>query len=130
MSTWDTSVDPDAFNAFEAAGWETRAEDYHRHLGAMTAPVIEPLLDAAAVGHGTRILDVATVCYRHRLAGAGELWEAHLLGAVRFGAMLRGQPEPTRARIRDAFDRLVQEHAVDGGAELPVSVKLAAGRRP
>lgn len=278
MSTWDTSVDPDAFNAFEAAGWEARAEDYHRHLGAMTAPVIEPLLDAAAVGHGTRVLDVATgpgyaaaaaavrgarvvgvdvagamvslarrlrpelefrqadaerlpfgdgefdavvgnfliphvgrpervatqlarvlapggrlalstwdapprgrlvgvladavrqagaappadlppgpplfrfadeaefarllagagleevevrtVTYRQRVAGAEQLWEAFLHGAVRVGAMVRGQPEPTRARIRAAFDRLVGEHAVDGGVELPVSVKLAAGRKP
>jgi SAM-dependent methyltransferase len=64
------------------------------------------------------------------LAGAGELWEGYLLGAVRIGAMVRGQPEGTQARIRAAFDRLVNEHAVDGGAELPVSVKLAAGRRP
>jgi SAM-dependent methyltransferase len=60
MSTAGTNVDPDAFNAFEAAGWEARAEDYHRHLGSMTAPVIEPLLDAAGVDRGTRVLDVAT----------------------------------------------------------------------
>jgi hypothetical protein len=45
--------------------------------------------------------------------------------------MVRGQPEPMQARIRAAFDRLVNEHAVDGGgAELPVSAKLAAGRKP
>jgi hypothetical protein len=44
--------------------------------------------------------------------------------------MVRGQPEPVRARIRAAFDRLVGERAVDGAVELPVSVKLAAGRKP
>jgi 2-polyprenyl-3-methyl-5-hydroxy-6-metoxy-1,4-benzoquinol methylase len=55
-----TGIDSDAFNAFEAAGWEARAESYHRHLGAMTAPVIEPLLDAAGVARGRRVLDVAT----------------------------------------------------------------------
>ena len=278
MSTADEAVDADAFNRFEAAGWEARAERYHRHLGAMTAPVIGPLLDAAGVAPGRRILDVATgpgyaaaaaavrgasvvgvdvaaamvalarrlrpelefrqadaerlpfgdgefdavvanflvphlgrperaaaelarvlapggrlalstwdvpargrlvgvlvdavrqagasppaglppgpplfrfaddaefarllagagleevevrtVTYRHRVAGAGQLWEGYLRGAVRIGAMVRGQPQPVRARIRAAFDRLVDEHATDGGVELPVSVKLAAGRKP
>jgi SAM-dependent methyltransferase len=278
MTTADNGIDADAFNAFEAAGWEARAEDYHRHLGAMTAPVIEPLLDAAGVERGRRVLDVATgpgdaaaagavrgasvvgvdfaaamvalarrlrpeldfrqadaerlpfgdgdfdavvanfliphvgrpkrvaaelarvlapggrlalstwdvpsrgrlvgvladavrqagaapppdlppgpplfrfadevefarlltgagleevevrtVTYRHRIAGAGELWEGFLRGAVRIGAMVRGQPAPTLARIRAAFDRLVGEHATDGAVELPVSVKLAAGRKP
>jgi SAM-dependent methyltransferase len=272
-----TDIDADAFNAFEAAGWEARAERYHRHLGAMTAPVIEPLLDAAGVARGRRVLDVATgpgdaaaacavrgasvvgvdvagamvalarrlrpelefrqadaerlpfgdgefdavvanflilhvgrpervaaelarvlapsgrlalstwdvpsrgrlvgvladavrqagaappadlppgpplfrfadeaefarlltgagleevevrtVSYRHRVAGAGELWEGYLNGAVRIGAMVRGQTGPMQARIRAAFDRLVDEHATDGGVELPVSVKLAAGRK-
>ena len=50
MST-DT-VDPDAFNAFEAAGWDERADGYHRFFGAITTRVIEPLLDAAEVGRG------------------------------------------------------------------------------
>jgi SAM-dependent methyltransferase len=278
MSTADEVIDADAFNRFEAAGWEARAERYHRHLGAMTAPVIEPLLDAAGVAPGRRVLDVATgpgyaaaacavrgasvvgvdvagamvalarrlrpeldfrqadaeklpfgdgefdavianflvphvgrpervaaelarvlapggrlalstwdvpsrgrlvgvladavhqagaappadlppgpplfrfadeaefsrllagagleevevrtVTYRQRVAGAEQLWEAFLHGAVRIGAMVRGQPEPVRARIRAAFDRLVEEHATDGGVELPVSVKLATGRKP
>jgi len=278
MSTADTNIDADAFNAFEAAGWEARAESYHRHLGAMTSPVIEPLLDAAGVDRATRVLDVATgpgyaaaswavrgasvigvdvagamvslarrlrpeiefrqadaerlpfgdgefdavvanfliphvgrpervaaelarvlasggrlalstwdvpsrgrlvgvladavrqagapppadlppgpplfrfadeaefarlltgagldqvevrtVSYRHHVAGAGELWQGFLRGAVRIGAMVRGQTEPMQARIRAAFDHLVDEHAVDGGVELPVSVKLASGRQP
>ena len=75
-------------------------------------------------------MEVQTVSYRHRVAGAGELWEGYLRGAVRIGAMVRGQTEPTQARIRAAFDELVGEHAVDGGVELPVSVKVAAGRKP
>jgi hypothetical protein len=81
-------------------------------------------------GAGLEEVEVRTVTYRQRVAGAEQLWEAFLHGAVRVGAMVRGQPEPTRARIRAAFDRLVGEHAVDGGVELPVSVKLAAGRKP
>lgn len=55
-----TQIDPDAFNAFEAAGWEERAPTYHRSLLPITRQVIEPLLDTAAVGPGMRVLDVAS----------------------------------------------------------------------
>jgi SAM-dependent methyltransferase len=54
------AIDPDAFNAFEAAAWEQRAGAYDRFFGAITARLVEPLLDAAAVQAGTRVLDVAT----------------------------------------------------------------------
>ena len=54
------SVDPDAFDAFEAAGWEEKAAAYERVFGDIAGRVVEPLLDAAAVGVGTRVLDVAT----------------------------------------------------------------------
>lgn len=53
-------VDPDAFDAFEAKGWEERARGYAERLMGVTAHPIEPLLDAARVGPGTRVLDVAT----------------------------------------------------------------------
>ena len=53
-------IDPDAFNAFEAAGWEERATGYHRAFGPLTSRVIGPLLDAAEVGPGRRMLDVCT----------------------------------------------------------------------
>jgi len=53
-------VDPDAFDAFEASGWEEKAVAYERLFGGITARVVEPLLAAASVGAGTRVLDVAT----------------------------------------------------------------------
>ena len=53
-------VDADAFNAFEAAGWEQQAGGYHRFFGPLTTRVIEPLLDAAEVGAKARVLDLAT----------------------------------------------------------------------
>jgi SAM-dependent methyltransferase len=53
-------IDPDAFNAFEAAGWEKRAEDYDRFFRPLTSRMVEPLLDAASVTGGTRVLDIAT----------------------------------------------------------------------
>jgi len=53
-------IDADAFNAFEAAGWEDHAAAYVRHLTVFTRPLADPLLDAAGVGAGTRVLDVAS----------------------------------------------------------------------
>ena len=52
-------VDLDAFDAFEAAGWEEKAVAYERFFGVITGRVVEPLLTAASVGVGTRVLDVA-----------------------------------------------------------------------
>jgi SAM-dependent methyltransferase len=54
------TIDPDSFNAFEAAGWERKAAGYDSFFGQITSRVIDPLLDAAAVGPGRRVLDVAT----------------------------------------------------------------------
>jgi SAM-dependent methyltransferase len=56
----NSQIDPDAFNAFEAAGWDERATTYHRAFLPLTRLVIEPLLDAAAVGPGMRVLDVGS----------------------------------------------------------------------
>lgn len=53
-------VDLDAFDAFEAAGWEEKAVAYERFFGGITRRVVEPLLAAASVDAGTRVLDVAT----------------------------------------------------------------------
>ena len=53
-------VDLDAFDAFEAAGWEERAVAYERFFAPIADRVVGPLLDAASVGAGTRVLDVAT----------------------------------------------------------------------
>ena len=48
------------FKAFEAAGWSRRAGTYGRVTGAITARFVDSLLDAAGVGAGMRVLDVAT----------------------------------------------------------------------
>ena len=53
-------IDPDAFNAFEAAGWERGAEGYDRSFRSLTSRLAAPLLDAASVKAGTRVLDIAT----------------------------------------------------------------------
>jgi SAM-dependent methyltransferase len=60
-------MDPDGtasevFRAFELRGWdqEGRPEAYHRFFGELTTRTIEALLEAAAAGTGTRLLDVGS----------------------------------------------------------------------
>jgi len=266
-------IEPDAFNAFEAAGWDERATTYHRTLLPVTRLLIEPLLDGAAVAPGTRVLDVgsgpgyvaaaaadrqatpvgvdiatgmvalartlhprveffqgdaerleftdnsfdavvgnfviphlgrperaatefarvlspggrlslstwdvstasvlpgafydavqgvgapppsglptgppfyrfadegefarllqdaglvdvtvSTVAFTYHYAG--DLFDCLVDGTVRVRSLVFGQPEETQARIRAALDRLTARYAVDGGLDLPVSVKLACG---
>ena len=48
------------FKAFEARGWTAQATTYGLLSGAITRRVAEPLLDAAAVEYGQRVLDVGT----------------------------------------------------------------------
>ena len=51
----------DAFGEFEKTSWNAgRAEPYHEGIGRITKRAIDPLLDAAGVGPGTRLLDLAT----------------------------------------------------------------------
>ncbi len=53
-------IDPGAFRAFEHAGWEAIPSQYDDAFGRLTTQAIGPLLDAADVRGGTRVLDVAT----------------------------------------------------------------------
>jgi SAM-dependent methyltransferase len=48
------------FRAFEHAGWQQAAPQYARDFEQLTTQTVEPLLAAAAVTHGTLLLDVAT----------------------------------------------------------------------
>lgn len=85
----------------------------------------------------TRLLDqagfsevaVRTVAFTHRLPSAEALWDWMIEGTVRAGALVRRQPDAVAARIRAALLRLAAEYAGDGGLDLPVSVKIAHGRR-
>ncbi len=56
----ESAADADAFNAFEAAGWERQASTYAGFLGGITSRLVEPLLDAAGVGPGTRVLEIGS----------------------------------------------------------------------
>jgi 2-polyprenyl-3-methyl-5-hydroxy-6-metoxy-1,4-benzoquinol methylase len=47
-----------AFKAFESEGWSARAGTYDALMARATLLAVEPLLDAAGVGPGVRVLDV------------------------------------------------------------------------
>jgi 2-polyprenyl-3-methyl-5-hydroxy-6-metoxy-1,4-benzoquinol methylase len=51
-------VNADAFKAFESEGWNARAGTYDALMARATSLAVEPLLDAAGVGPGVRVLDV------------------------------------------------------------------------
>lgn len=55
-----TDIDAQAFDEFEAAGWELVAGRYGELLSPITRQAIEPLLDAARVRAGMRVLDVGS----------------------------------------------------------------------
>lgn len=71
---------PQSFSAFEKDAWENPvlADKYDQHLSALTRQSIASLLDAARVGPGCRVLDVAS--------GAGYVADA----AARRGAIATG----------------------------------------
>ena len=56
----DLARDVDAFTAFEKAGWERQAPTYDDVIGRVTSRLVGPLLDAAGVRQGSRVLDLAT----------------------------------------------------------------------
>ncbi|MGE0255414.1 MAG: methyltransferase domain-containing protein [Alphaproteobacteria bacterium] len=54
------SQEPEAFLAFERDGWNTVIGGYERVFGPLTAQTVAPLLDAAGVTAGGRVLDLCT----------------------------------------------------------------------
>jgi hypothetical protein len=91
---------------------------------------VDEEFDALMRDHGLEDRVVRRIQFSHRVASADELWDGLLGGTVRTSALIMRQPEDTRLRIRDAFDRLVGPYQHGDFLELPVSVKLAAGRKP
>ncbi len=81
------------------------------------------------VGAGLERIQIERLSFLHRLSGADELWEAMLGSTVRTAALLLGQTQEMRQRIRAALDHLLLEYAAGDGLELPVSIKLASGQK-
>ena len=75
-----------AFKRFEENAWSERASTYDRVTGQVTAGVTEPLLDAAGVQAGMRVLDVGCGTGIVTAAAAGR--GARVTGADLAGGML------------------------------------------
>jgi SAM-dependent methyltransferase len=81
-------------------------------------------------GAGLENIEIQTLAFAYPVASAGQLWDGLLGGTVRTSALILRQPADTRKRIRAEFDRLVNKYRTEDALALPVSAKLAAGRKP
>jgi ubiquinone/menaquinone biosynthesis C-methylase UbiE len=75
-----------AFREFEHAGWQRAAAAYGPAFAGVTSQAVDPLLDAAGVGAGTSVLDVATG--PGHVAAAAALRTARAVGVDFAEAML------------------------------------------
>jgi SAM-dependent methyltransferase len=91
---------------------------------------VDDEFDAVLSDHGLENRTVTTIAFTHRIATAEDLWDGLLGGTVRTSALILRQPEEIQLRIRESFDRLVDAYQRDDALELPVSAKLASGRKP
>ena len=78
---------------------------------------------------GLEDIQVRTVAFSHSAPSADDLWRGLLGGTVRTSGLIVAQTDAVQREIRSAFERIVQEYEVGEGLELPVSVKLASGRK-
>jgi SAM-dependent methyltransferase len=66
----EQSRDPKQFSAFELSGWDTNIRGYDSAFGAVARQTVGPMLDAARVTRGMRVLDV---CCGPGMLAAGAL---------------------------------------------------------
>lgn len=87
-------------------------------------------LAALLSGAGLAEAEVRSIAFELDVADTDELWEGLLAGSVRTAALIERQAEPVRRRIRAALEQAVAPYRSETGIALPVSAKLASGRRP
>jgi SAM-dependent methyltransferase len=90
----------------------------------------DPVLAALLSDAGLAEAEVRSIAFEQEVADTDELWEGVLAGSVRTAALIERQPEPVRRRIRAALEQAVVPYRSETGIALPVSAKLAVGRRP
>ena len=79
-------ADAPNFKELERRGWGAKADIYDQFAGQITVGAAEPLLDAAGVGAGMRVLDVA--CGPGYVASSAAARGAHVIGADFAGDMV------------------------------------------
>jgi ubiquinone/menaquinone biosynthesis C-methylase UbiE len=80
-------------------------------------------------GAGLADIRVDTVAFVEPMRGTDELWEGVLGGSINTRATVPAQAPDVQQRIREELARLVDPHRRDGGIDVPVSVRIASGRR-
>jgi SAM-dependent methyltransferase len=86
----------------------------------------------AALLRAAGLADVAvrTVSFTHRIPDLDFWWNGGLRSLARSSANIHGQPPGVQRKIRESFDRLAKPYAVPDGFDVPVSAKIASGRKP
>lgn len=87
----------------------------------------EGALKALFGSAGLGSLHVERVEFEHPIGSPDELWTAWTEGTVRTAAVVSGQPEDVRRRIRAVFDRLIAVYETDDGLAVPVAFLIASG---
>jgi SAM-dependent methyltransferase len=111
-------MNPTAFHEFEHRGWEEVGNRYDGSWAVLTTQSIEALLDAASVGRGVTVLDVA--CGPGYAAGAAASRGSIAIG-IDFSAVMVDQ---ARRRYPDVEFREGDAEALpfpDGGFDVVVS---------
>jgi SAM-dependent methyltransferase len=116
------------FDAFTAAGAQPPAD-------VPPGPPIFRFADKSEFKQlltGAGLVDVAveTVAFPLRLASGDELRSGLIDGTVRVRPMILGQSAEMQRAIRTHFDELLEKYRTEDGFDVPVSVKLASGRKP
>jgi ubiquinone/menaquinone biosynthesis C-methylase UbiE len=71
-----------------------------------------------------------TVAFVEPMRDCDELWEGVLGGSVNTRAIILAQPLAVRQRIRSELNALVEPYRHNTAIHVPVSVRIASGRRP
>lgn len=69
------------------------------------------------------------MAYTHPVRSFADFWSALQRGTVRMASRVLDQSEEKRERIRTELERRLAAYDADGRVDVPVSVKLAAGRK-
>jgi SAM-dependent methyltransferase len=97
-------------------------------------PLFQYSEDAALAGllGAAELDDVEVVAHRflHGIASTQALWDGALGSLARISALIHCQPADVVQRIRHAFERRASVYIGEQGVMLPMSFKVATGRRP
>ena len=131
LTTWDVPAEMRMFGVFLEAVAEAGAGPPH---GLPPGPDVFRFSDDAEFrrlfeGPGLVDVEVRHIAFTHPVRSFGDFWSALQRGTVRMASLVLDQSEETREHIRAALERRLAAYATDERFDVPVSVKLAAGRK-